>query len=24
LNSAITPKNGGSTLSPFVQIAERA
>ncbi len=24
LNSAITPKNGGNTLSPFVQIAERA
>jgi HK97 family phage major capsid protein len=24
LNSAITPKNGGSTLSPFVQLATRA
>lgn len=24
LNSAITPKNGGATLSPFVQIAARA
>jgi HK97 family phage major capsid protein len=24
LQSAITPKNGGATLSPFIQIAERA
>jgi HK97 family phage major capsid protein len=24
LQSAITPKNGGATLSPFVQLAERA